>query len=112
MVNPIRDFVSLLLAGGLWLDREEAAQLGAAAGETISVWSAVSARHGWLIAKLACALLWIVQRHHCRDQLINVPMKPRNYAMAFVLLVLIFFPVTIYGEVRRAVRWFWGMSWL
>lgn len=88
----LRDLWAVLKGAGISLDVAEARALGAPSGDTISLWAAMEARHGSAFAHLACLALWIVQRHHCRDQLRNIPMAPVSYLKAGVLLVL-FAPV-------------------
>jgi len=87
-VSYLTDLWAVLKGDGIALDKTEAALIGAPNGETISLFSAIEARHGWIAAKVMCAILWLVQEHHCRDQLTNVPMKPNNYVRAFVLLCM------------------------
>ena len=104
----LSDLWAVLKGDGIALDDAEAAALGAPAGETISLWMAMQARHGSALAHLACLALWLVQFRHCTDQLAGVPMRVGNYLRAAVLLVL-FAPVAlVIGAVRRAARAFSG----
>lgn len=98
------DLWAVLKGDGIALDDAEERALGGPAGETISLWAAMEARHGSALAHLVCLALWLVQFRHCRDQLAGVPMQTQNYARAFVLLVL-FAPVALFiGVVRRLGR--------
>lgn len=100
----LTDLWAVLKGDGIALDDAEAAALGAPAGETISLWMAMQARHGSALAHLACLALWLVQFRHCTDQLAGVPMRAGNYLRAAVLLVL-FAPVAfVIGAVRRVFR--------
>lgn len=88
------DLWAVLQGDGIALDETEAAILGAPNGETISLWAALAKRHGSVLGHLACAIFSVlIQHHHCRDQLIGVPMKPLNYVRAVVLLLL---PVVLF----------------
>lgn len=82
------DLWTVLKGDGIMLDQEEAAALGAPAGETISLWMAMKARHGKALAHVVCLALFVVQWRHCHDQLAGVPMQPVNYLVAFILLLL------------------------
>ena len=97
------DLWKVLKTGGIALDKEEAAAFGAPKGETISLWAAMSAKHGSLLAHVVCAGLWVVQFRHCEDQLLGVPMGEGNYLRAMVGLVLLF-PVAAGAWV---VDWIW-----
>ncbi len=81
------DLGRLLLGASLKLDEAEAEALGGPEGETISIWAAVSARHGVLFARLTCLGLWIIQARHCEDQLNGVSMSNWSYLKALILLV-------------------------
>ena len=70
------------------LDETEAALLGAPSGETISLWSAMEARHGVWLAHITCLVLWLVQAHHCKDQMLGIPMKTWNYLRAAMMLLI------------------------
>lgn len=87
-MNPTKDMWAILKGEGIELDKSEAAALGGPPGETISVWAAMSARHGSLFAHIVCLTLYLVQIRHCRDQIANVPMKNQNYVRAILLLML------------------------
>ena len=87
------DLFAIVKHGGIALDEEEAAMLGAPAGETLSLWTAMEARHGVWLAHVACLALYVVQWRHCHDQLAGVPMGPGNYLRAGIG-VLLFFPIT------------------
>ncbi|MGC9271935.1 hypothetical protein [Acidiphilium sp.] len=95
----LTDLYAVLKGDGIALDETEAALLGIPNGETISLYEAMQARHGSTLAHIACALLWLVQEHHCRDQLANVPMQPNNYIRAFILLCV---PI---AAVARLIWW-------
>ncbi|MDE1906634.1 MAG: hypothetical protein KGH75_09320 [Rhodospirillales bacterium] len=88
----LADLWGVLKGAGLRLDHDEASALGAPWGETISIWTAMEARHGSALAHAACLALYLVQWRHCRDQLAGVPMQAGNYVRAMVLLML-FAPV-------------------
>lgn len=98
-----RDLWAVLKGDGIALDKAEAAALGGPAGETISVWAAISARHGNLFAHLVCLGLIVVQARHCQDQITGVPMTWWNYAKAIVLLVAFAPLVPLIWLLRRAV---------
>ena len=104
MVSAGGDLWKVLKGEGIALDDAEAAALGAPKGETISLWVALSARHGRVLAHLACLGLWLVQLRHCRDQLAGVPMQPSNYARAIILLI-VFAPIAF---VVGLFRWTFG----
>ncbi|MDE2472920.1 MAG: hypothetical protein KGL35_30465 [Bradyrhizobium sp.] len=98
------DLWTALKGDGIALDEAEAAALGAPNGETISIWEAMQARHGVVLARLMCIALWLVQVRHCTDQLRGVPMTRGAYARAFVLLLL-FAPIAFpLGWLRSALR--------
>ena len=48
------DLWSVLKGDGIALDETEAAMLGAPGGETLSLWTAMEARHGVWLAHVAC----------------------------------------------------------
>lgn len=48
------DLFAIVKHGGIALDEEEAAMLGAPSGETLSLWTAMEARHGVWLAHVAC----------------------------------------------------------
>lgn len=101
MSTFLADLRAVLRGDGIALDEAEARALGGPAGETISLWMAMRARHGSALAHLACLGLWLVQARHCRDQLAGVPMRPQNDLRAAVLLLL-FAPVALLiGGARR-----------
>jgi len=100
----LSDLWAVLRGDGIALDEAEAAALGGPAGDTISLWCAMEARHGRFLARLACLGLWLVQFRHCRDQLAGVPMQPSNYIRALVLLVLFAPVVGVVWCGRRAAR--------
>ena len=70
------------------LDETEAALIGAPPGETVSLYAAFEAKHGVFLAHITCLVLWLVQAHHCKKQLLGIPMKTWNYARAAVLLLI------------------------
>ena len=83
----ISDLYAVLKGDGIALDETEAALIGAPNGETISLFSAIEARHGWIAAKVMCAILSVlVQPGHCQKQIIGDPMPGVDYLRAFVLL--------------------------
>ncbi len=87
-MSYFHDIYIVLKGDALDLDRTEAALLGAPGDETISLWSAISAKHGRLLGHIACAILSVlVQWDHCHKQIVGVPMKPMNYARALVALL-------------------------
>lgn len=96
-MSVLADLWAVLKGDGIRLDEAEAAALGAPAGETISLWEAMQARHGSALAHVVCLALFLVQWRHCQDQLAGVPMAPNNYLRALLLLVL-FAPIA--GLVR------------
>lgn len=100
----ISDLWKTLTGAGIALDREEAAALGAPAGETISVWAAMSARHGSAVGHLACLGLWLVQARHCSDTLEGVPMTRWNYVKAMILLVCFAPAVALIWAIRSTIR--------
>ena len=100
----LSDLWGILKGDGVRLDEDEAAALGAPAGETISVWVAMDARHGSALAHIACLALFLVQWRHCHDQLAGVPMQPVNYLRALILLLL-FAPVAAVVWVTRQIVW-------
>lgn len=95
------DLLAALKGDAIQLDETEAALIGAPAGETVSMFAAMEAKHGVAFAHLACALLWIVQAHHCADQLLGVPMTWWNYLRAAVLVIGI--PVYVITKIWRLV---------
>ncbi len=98
MLQALKDVVRLAVGLGIKLDKEEEKLLGGPSGETISIWAAVSSRHGNAIAHVVCAMLWIVQVRHCWDQLHAVPMSAWDYAKAFLgLLAALPFVLVIAG---------------
>lgn len=83
-----RDLWAVLKADGIALDETEAALLGLPNGETISIGEAMAARHGVVLAIVACAVFSVlIQWGHCQKQLAGAPMSGLNYARAFVCLV-------------------------
>ena len=70
------------------LDETEAALIGAPPGETLSLYAAFEAKHGVFWAHVACLVLFAVQAHHCRDQLLGIPMATWNYLRAAILLLI------------------------
>lgn len=99
-MTAIRDLWRIFKGAGIALDEYEASLLGAPSGDTISVWAAISNRHGNLIAHIACLGLYLVQWQHCRDQIANVPMRPGNYLRAAVLLIVVAPIVFTAGAIR------------
>lgn len=84
------NLLAILKGDGIALDVTEGAILGAPDGETISLWSAMEARHGWWLACLSCAFLSLtVQWDHCHKQLIGAPMQPANYVRAVAALIAV-----------------------
>lgn len=84
----LTDLGRVLVGDGTALDRTEAALIGAPDGETISLYAAIEARHGVLLARVTCVLLSIlVQWRHCQKQIAGEPMRPLNYARAAVCLM-------------------------
>ena len=84
----LSDLYAALKGDFIALDETEAALIGARPGETLSLYAAFEAKHGVFWAHVACLVLWIVQAHHCKDQLLGIPMKTWNYARAAVLLLI------------------------
>ena len=103
-MSAVADLWAILKGDGIALDEAEARALGAPTGETISLWSAMEARHGSAVAHLVCLGLWLVQFRHCKDQLAGVPMRTGNYIRAAVLLMLFAPFAFLIGEVRRLAR--------
>lgn len=87
-MSYLSDLWAVLRGDGIALDETEAALLGIPNGETISLYEAMQARHGQLLARVACMVFSVlIQRHHCRDQLTNVPMRSMNYVRAIACLL-------------------------
>ena len=84
----LRDLYAALKGDFLALDETEAALIGAPPGETLSLYAAFEAKHGVFWAHVMCGVLWIAQAHHCKDQLLGIPMKTWNYLRAAVLLLI------------------------
>lgn len=84
------DLWLVLRADGVELDRTYAAVLGAPEGETLSLWDAHLAKHGWVGAIVACGVLSVlVQWGHCRKQLLSQPMPPIDAIRAGLALVVV-----------------------
>lgn len=91
----LTDLWRVLRGDGINLDRTEAALLGIPNGETISLYEAMQAKHGVLLAKIACAIFSVlIQWNHCANQLDGTPMKPMNYVRAAICLIL-FLPFAV-----------------
>ena len=88
MKQYFQDIVAALKGDFISLDQTEASLIGAPAGETFSYFSAFEDKHGRFWAHVACLILWLVQAHHCRNQLLGVPMTSWNYLRAAVLVCL------------------------
>ena len=88
MSRYLADLWAVLKGDGLALDRTEAALIGAPAGETVSLYAAVAARHGVVLARVACAVFSVaIQRGHCQAQMPGGrPMSAGNYLRAWVCL--------------------------
>jgi hypothetical protein len=95
---------------GIALDEAECEALGGPDGQTISMWTAMEARHGSALAHVFCLALWVVQRHHCRDQLAGVPMEGQNYIRAVIALVAFAPIVGIVWLARQIVRGIQGIT--
>ena len=90
MSRYFKDLWSVLRADGIDLDKTEEAILGGPEGDTISLWSAMEARHGVVLACIACFVFSIlIQFHHCQKQLLDQPMLPANYIRATICLIVI-----------------------
>ena len=87
MKQYFQDIVAALKGDFISLDQTEASLIGAPAGETFSYFSAFEDKHGRFWAHVACLILWLVQAHHCQDQLLGIPMRTWNYARAAVLVL-------------------------
>lgn len=82
------DIWSVLKGDGIALDVTEGALIGVPNGETISLYAAMQAKHGQILAMVACAVFSVlIQWNHCADQLTGVPMKPLNYVRAIACLL-------------------------
>jgi len=91
----LTDLWRVLRGDGIALDKTEAALLGIPNGETISLYSAMEAKHGVVLAKIACAIFSVlIQRHHCANQLDGTPMTAMNYVRAAICLIL-FLPFSV-----------------
>ena len=84
------DIWAELKGDGIALDRTEAALIGAPEGETVSLYAAMSARHGAVLARIACAVFSVlIQRGHCAAQISRQrPMSAQNYLRAFACLLV------------------------
>lgn len=83
------DLWAVLKADGIAFDETEAALLGAPGGETISLWAAMQARHGVVLATIACAVFSVlIQTSHCKKQMLGQPMKAGNYVRAMACLLV------------------------
>lgn len=102
-MSPLADLWAVLKGDGIALDRDEAQWLGNQHGQTISMWAAISNRHGSLIGHLVCVALFLVQWRHCHDQLVGTPMRPSNYIRAVALMILFGPVVFVIGCVRAYV---------
>lgn len=90
MSRYFKDLWDVLVADGIDLDKTEEAILGGPEGDTISLWSAMEARHGVILACIACFVFSIlIQFHHCQKQLVGTPMLPMNYIRATICLIVI-----------------------
>lgn len=96
------DLVAVLKGDGIALDDTEGAIIGVPAGETISLFAAIEARHGWVLAKLACAFFSLaIQPHHCANQLPGGrDMNGEQYLRAIVCLLA---PLVVVGVLVRFV---------
>lgn len=82
------DLWRVLRGDGIALDKTEAALIGVPNGDTISLYTAMKARHGVFLARVGCAVFSVlIQRHHCAKQLDGTPMKPMNYVRATACLI-------------------------
>ena len=88
-VSYFSDLWLALKGDFLALDETEAALIGAPPGETLSLYAAFEAKHGVWLAHITCLVLWLVQAHHCKDQMLGIPMKTWNYIRAAIMLVTI-----------------------
>jgi hypothetical protein len=100
----LNDLITILHGDCIALDKEEADALGGPAGDTISLWAAMQARHGSAFAHIVCIGLWLVQFRHCTDQLSGVHMRPQNYMRAAVCLVAFAPIVAVIWSIRKMVR--------
>ncbi len=89
MTRYLADLWAVLKGDGLALDRTEAALIGAPAGDTVSLYAAIGARHGVLLARVACVVFAVaIQRGHCSAQFPGGrPMGVGNYLRAAVCLL-------------------------
>lgn len=82
------------------LDADEAKLFGAPAGETISLFAAMEARHGYTLACIACfCLSIIVEWGHCKNQLAGRDMSTMAYVRAGI-------GVTMLALAPLALIWF------
>ena len=84
----LSDLYTALKGDFIALDETEAALIGAPPGETLSLYAAFEAKHGVFWAHITCLVLWLVQAHHCKDQMLGIPMKTWNYLRAAILLLI------------------------
>ena len=84
-----REVAAVLKGEFLDLDRAEAALIDAPPGDTVSLYAAMEARHGFLLARIACVLFSIlIQWNHCANQAPGgKAMRPQNYVRAALCLV-------------------------
>ena len=85
----LSDLYAALKGDFIALDETEAALIDAPPGETVSLYAAFEAKHGAFWAHVMCGILWIAQAHHCKDQMLGIPMKTWNYIRAAIMLVTI-----------------------
>lgn len=102
--NVLTDLISVIKGYGIKLDITEAKWLGNKYGQTISLWAAISNRHGNIIAHIICLGLFLVQWKHCTDQLVHIPMQTSNYIRALVLLCFLAPIAFIIGCIRWVVN--------
>lgn len=111
MSQYFADIWYVLKRDGIGLDCTEEAILGGPKGETISIWSAMEDKHGYILAHIACVFFSIaIQWHHCKKQLAGVPMQAQNYIRAIIALIAC--PALLFFLIYLVVSWLVGLGHL
>ena len=104
----LHDLYAALKGDFIALDETEAALLGAPPGETVSLYAAFEAKHGVFWAHVACLVLFAVQAHHCKKQLLGIPMATWNYLRAAILLIVA--PLVLLAVTMFFIHILWSVS--
>ena len=104
----LRDLYAALRGDFIALDETEAALIGAPPGETVSLYAAFEAKHGVFWAHVACLVLFAVQAHHCKKQLLGIPMATCNYLRAAILLIVA--PLVLLAVTMFFIHILWSVS--